>query len=440
MILRDAVHGLVSFERPAEKIVVRLLDTREVQRLRRVKMLGVTSFAFPGAEHSRFAHAIGAAHVMTQYIARIRQIDNEFECDGGPATEDDERLGLAAALLHDLGHGPLSHLFEEVFASLPRHESWSSRLLLDPESEVHQVLAEHDRALPGAVERLIHGKHEKPWLAHAVSGTFDVDRCDYLLRDSYMTGVRYGLFDLPWLLRSLRLLRRNKTALILGIDGSKGLPAVEGFFLARLFMYQQVYFHKASRSAERMVRAVFARAAELSQNGSTDVLPALLAALAEGKTLTPREYSTLDDATLWSSIERWSNADRDPILRDLSLRLMRRELFKSATLDDDDLRTDEVFADVQSIVKRAGFDPRYYAAYDTPTTTIYDEPTDLEEALHVWYHRRPPKLLSRASLLLGKLKGEKLTPRRIFFPAEVREDVAKLLGRAPQLSLALEAR
>jgi HD superfamily phosphohydrolase len=436
MILRDAVHGLVSFETPVEQIVCKLVDTREVQRLRRVKMLGVTSFAFPGAEHSRFAHAVGAAHVMTQYLARMRQSDM-LASPNEAVSEQDERLALAAALLHDVGHGPLSHLFEEVFEALPRHEVWSRRLLLDHDSDIHRVLCEYDRALPAEVARLIDGDHDKPWLAHAVSGTFDVDRCDYLLRDSYMTGVRYGMFDLPWLLRSLRLLRSERGELVLGVDGSKGLPAVEGFFLSRLFMYQQVYFHKASRAAERMVRALFARAAELENLGRGRVLPPTLAALARGESLSSREYIALDDSTLWSVIDAWSDNEVDPILSDLSTRLKRRQLFKSATLDDDDSVPEEMFEALKEIVARAGFDPRYYAALDAPTTPIYDEPAETSEAMHVWYQRRPAKLLSRASLLLGKLKGERLTPKRLFFPEQVRESVATLLGREPQLSLSL---
>ena len=175
---------------------------------------------------------------------------------------------MCAALLHDVGHGPLSHLFEELLPGRVSHETWTSALILDPDSILHATLRAHDPALPAAVERLVRGQHPLPYLAHAVSGTFDVDRCDYLLRDSYMTGVRYGLFDLPWLLQSLRLFAHGDAAPSLAVDGSKGLAAVEGFFLARLFMYQQVYFHKAARAAEVMLRGLFARALELTLQGT----------------------------------------------------------------------------------------------------------------------------------------------------------------------------
>lgn len=437
MILRDPVHGLVAFERPAEKIVLRLLDTREVQRLRRVRMLGVTALAFPGAEHSRFAHAVGATHVMTSFLQRIRGLEQELSPSERP-TLADEQQGLSAALLHDLGHGPLSHLFEEVFEGAPRHERWTSALVLDPDSQVHRALRELDPAMPDAVERLVHGKHPKAWLAHAVSGTFDVDRCDYLLRDSYMTGVRYGLYDLPWLLRSLRVARNAKGASTIAVEGSKGLPAVEGFFLARLFMYQQVYFHKASRAAERMIRAVFARAADIEKDGGDSGLPSVLRAMARGATVSTNDYVSLDDTTLWSTIEHWESHASDPVLRDISGRLRSRSLFKTATLDDDDAsRATELLEALREIVHRAGFDPRYYAALDVATTGVFDDPPDPADALYVCYNRRAPRLLSKASLLLKKLAGERLVAPRLVFPAEVRDAVGALLGRSPQLALAL---
>src|SRR5262245_59114366 len=213
MILRDPIHGLVAFEGEEDAIVTRLLATSEVQRLRRIRQLGFTSFAFPGAEHTRFSHAIGAAHVMQLFLARLRQIDRELPF-WQRVTSERARDAIAAALLHDLGHGPLSHLFEHALpwpateraeARAGTHEWWTERILLDPASDVHRVLATDDAHLPTRVADLIRGRHDLTYLAKAVSGTFDVDRCDYLLRDAHATGVRYGEYDLPWLLRSFRL-------------------------------------------------------------------------------------------------------------------------------------------------------------------------------------------------------------------------------------------
>jgi uncharacterized protein len=141
-----------------------------------------------------------------------------------------------------------------------KHEDWTSKLILDPDSEVNAVLRQIDSDAPHRVERLVHGQGDIPHLARAVSGTFDVDRCDYLLRDSHMTGVRYGVLDLDWLLQSMRLMvAPGEERARMAVDGEKGLTAVEGFFLGRLYMYRQVYLHKAVRAAESVMRALFRR-------------------------------------------------------------------------------------------------------------------------------------------------------------------------------------
>jgi len=260
VILRDPVHGLVAFEGGEESIVEQLVDTEEVQRLRRVRQLGVASLAFPGAEHSRFAHAVGAAFVMKLLLARLRAIGGVLP-QAQRVTPERGREALAAALLHDAGHGPLSHLFENAIPGTPAHETWTERIVLDPGTGVNRVLVAIDPTLPVRVVDLVHGRHEVPFLAKAVSGELDVDRCDYLLRDAHATGVRYGVYDLDWLLRSLCFAPQADGAPgpVLAIDGAKGLPAIEAFITARLFMFQQVYQHKATRAAEWMIRAILAR-------------------------------------------------------------------------------------------------------------------------------------------------------------------------------------
>ena len=270
MILRDPVHGLVAFEGPHEKVVVPLLETREVQRLRNVRQLGFTSFVFPGAEHSRFAHCLGAAHVMVRLLARIREVQNVLPSELRLDAEI-EAEAVAAALLHDLGHGPFSHLFEEVLPDARHHEAWTQDILLDDSTQVHRALAKLAKDMPQRVAALLAGTHPLGYLARAVSGVIDVDRCDYLLRDSHMTGVRYGIYDLDWLLRAFTFGcvagPGNAPAWVLAIEGRKGLPPIEGFFLARLFMYQQVYHHKATRAAEMLIRALFLRATTLIREG-----------------------------------------------------------------------------------------------------------------------------------------------------------------------------
>ena len=332
MILRDPVHGLVTFESAEESIVPSLLETQEVQRLRRIRQMGLASLAYPGADHTRFSHAIGAAHVMTRLLRRLRAIHDELPPEER-VTEERAREALAGALLHDLGHGPFSHVFEEALPETRRHELWTERFVLDPDTEVHRVLARYDSSLPQRVADLVRGEHPITFLARAVSGTFDVDRCDYLLRDAHFTGVGYGKFDLDWLLRSLRLgVRPSAGAPALAIDGPKGMQAIESFILARLFMFQQVYFHKTERASEWMLSRILERVGQLTQDGTrVEATPSAIRDIAVSGHTTLGQYLKLDDAALWVALANWCDA-QDPLLSDLCQRFYARNLFKTYEL------------------------------------------------------------------------------------------------------------
>lgn len=412
MILRDPVHGLIAFEGPVEGIVRRLLDAPEVQRLRRIRALGAASLAFPGAEHSRFAHALGSAHVMKRYLARVGRFAADLDARDRPS-DDDARVALAAALLHDLGHGPYSHTFEAVIPGSRPHEEWTSRILLDPDSHVHAVLLEIDAQAPAIVERLIHGEHPVPHLARAVSGTFDVDRCDYLMRDSHMTGVRYGLLDLDWLLGSLRLDKRpGAAAASLTVDGEKGLTAVEGFFLARLYMYRQVYLHKAVRAAEAVLGALFARLRVLGPQPGT---PTPLAKLLRGEPIETKEYLDLDDHALESALRAWCDST-DHALAELATRMRERRLFKTLRLRKD---VDAALAGERLGSVLAGTGTlRELGSIDRVEIDAYDE----DETLMVASGARLERLLDASPVLRG-LSRETFVHYRAIFPPEARDAV-----------------
>ncbi|KIG14169.1 Deoxyguanosinetriphosphate triphosphohydrolase [Enhygromyxa salina] len=430
MILRDPVHGLISFSlrdgprSAGHRLLVRLIDTREVQRLRRIRALGLASLAFPGGEHSRFAHAVGSAHVMQRYLERVRSLADEL-----PSHDRIdpwwEAIALAAALLHDLGHGPLSHTFEQVVpkAHARTHEAWTTQIIMDADTEVHAALREFDEQAPAAVERLIHGVCPIRHLARAVSGTFDVDRCDYLMRDSHMTGVRYGLLDLEWLLASLRLyLPAGGTAATLAVDGAKGLTAVEGFFLARLYMYRQLYLHKAVRAAEVTIRAMFRRLGELLQTYAEAApgTPAALVQLFRGRELSTREYLDLDDSALETALSHYAGGHerQDPTLAALATAVRERKLLKSVKLRDE-ISDEQVRARVDPVVAAAGFDPRYFAATDRVKIHAYVE----DEALVVLSGPRVQSLLE-ASPLMYALSSQEFVSYRVMFPAAAREAVS----------------
>ena len=429
MILRDPVHGLVAFESEEERVIEQLIDTPEVQRLRRVRQLGVTSVAFPGAEHTRFAHAVGAAHVMKLLVARLRAIHDDLPY-WQKLTSDRARDALAAAMLHDVGHGPLSHLFEDALPGTPHHEIWTERVVLDPSTGVHRALVALDPGMPERVADLVHGRHPLAYLAKAVSGEFDVDRCDYLLRDAHATGVRYGNYDLEWLLRSLRFapVSREGDAPALAIDGAKGLPAIEAFILARLFMFQQVYLHKATRSAEWMIRTTLRRAARLIADGTR--LPSVPRAIevgARGEEISLGDYLELDDGVLLGAMHAWEKST-DPALADLSTRVRARALFKTLELFGEHATPEgraQAHAVAREIATTEKLDPDLYVGLDVAT----DSPFGSEaEPLMVVYSKGPARPLSEVSFLLGRLAGQTLSRVRLIFAPELREKITHALA------------
>ncbi len=450
MLLRDPVHGLITFEAEEEAILVRLLATPEVQRLRRIRQLGLTNLAFPGAEHTRFAHALGAAHVMQQLIARLRKMHDALPF-WQRLTSDRARDALAAAFLHDIGHGPMSHLFEAVSAGGGRrdpgaapsdsvsgignstaarsHEEWTEQMLLDPNTGVHRVLVEDDPELPRRVARLVRGHHPLPYLARAVSGTFDVDRCDYLLRDARATGVHYGRYDLPWLLQSLRFGEATDDgAPGLAIDGAKGLSAIESFILARLFMFQQVYFHKSTRAAEWMIHAIVNRATDLLRDGTPlPHVPPGLHSLALGERLSVEQYLALDDQLLLETISAWRDC-KDPILADLCARLRERVVFKTFELFAEAASPDkrhEAHQKVRAIAEEEGLDPDLYTALDVAVDTPYSDDRSLTVIFGHGRAHRPAEV----SFVLDRLRDETLTRTRLIFASELRDRVFATLGQ-----------
>lgn len=243
--LRDPVHGFVR----ADPLETALVATRPLQRLRWIRQLGMMFFVFPGAEHSRFSHALGAMELAGRlYDALAAKGDGLLDPDPGGRQR---RLVRAAGLLHDIGHAPFSHSAEELFAEGIDHEEMTRRLLALP--EVEEAFAAHgDGLLPADVARLLRGG-EGPverLLAQVVSGELDVDKMDYLLRDSLFCGVRYGNYDLPRLLDTVAPIADPETGEWgIGVEEG-GVHALEALVLARYYMFTQVYFNVTGKVLE----------------------------------------------------------------------------------------------------------------------------------------------------------------------------------------------
>jgi HD superfamily phosphohydrolase len=359
--IRDPIHGLIEFGSDDEQLVWRLIQTAEFQRLRRVRQLGFSEFVFPGATHSRFAHSVGVFH-MAQRLLRI--VAERLDHRNGKRA----RVALCAALLHDLGHGPFSHAFENVLKSLRRrkkHENWTAEIVTG-DTQIARVLASADQDLPQDVAKLIAAKEPVDLYASVVSSQFDADRLDYLRRDRYMTGVKIGDFDIDWILDCIEVgeaiidevAEKDISPAALGIDqNSIGLPpaggpttvqtfvlnrkareAAEGYLEARYQMYRTVYYHKTTRSAEVVLQVFLGRLAHLIQTSGPGSLglpendPVVRFFSVEKPTLA--QYLALDDMVIWSLLSRATDLATDPLMKDLANRLMTRRLYKALVYDN----------------------------------------------------------------------------------------------------------
>src|SRR5215813_1505835 len=300
--------------------MTRLIDAHEFQRLRRIKQLGLGLYTYQGAEHSRFTHSLGAFHLMTRILDRLAERHS--------ISDEARTAARAAALLHDVGHGSFSHVMEKVLGF--HHESLSVAAVLSKDTEIGQLLSSYSAALPQSVAAIIEGTFQPAAIGQLVSSQLDVDRMDYLLRDSLMTGAKYGLYDLEWIINALEIDESGDRIYV----AARGIFAVEEYLQARYYMFRQVYFHRTLRSGEAVLRAALRRALELTDDGTAiwSVPDSAFHKVLRRERLTTEEYFQIDDSDVVFHLKQWQH-DADPILGDLSRRFVERRLFKAIDLD-----------------------------------------------------------------------------------------------------------
>ncbi len=312
---RDPVHDIITWKDAGAvgRLVCALVDTAEMQRLRHIRQLGLASFVYHGAEHSRFAHSVGVSHVARRM------------CDSLQVTDELQRATIiGAALLHDVGHAPFSHAMERVFGF--DHEDYSARVILDEATEVNRVLRSMDAALPTRIVELL-GSPSSDYRKAIISSQMDADRFDYLLRDSQMTGIKVGRYDLE---RILLMLRHDADGLLVDV---RAFESLEGYLIARYHMYRLVYFHRTVRAAESMLERLFARARVLLESGDGSmVVSGGLGALMRGEEVGVHAYVRLGDYSAWSLIAEWADHS-DPVLSRLARGLLDRRVFRSVDRD-----------------------------------------------------------------------------------------------------------
>src|SRR5258705_2420950 len=321
-IYRDPVHNIIRLRTDTSEgeLMMRLIDTQEFQRLRRIKQLGLGLYTYQGAEHSRFTHSLGAFHLMTRVLDRLSEKH--------VINDQDHTAARAAALLHDVGHGSFSHVMEKVLGF--HHEKWTVEVVLSEATEIGQLLHSYSADLPSKVAAIIEGKFQPAALAQLVSSQLDVDRMDYLLRDSLMTGAKYGIYDLEWIINALAIDEEHDRIYV----AARGLYAVEEYLQARYYMLRQVYFHRTLRSAEAVLRAILRRALELLGTGEPvwHAPGTAFEKVLRRNQPTITEYLEVDDSDVLFHVKQWQRSS-DDILADLSRRFTARRLFKAVELD-----------------------------------------------------------------------------------------------------------
>ncbi|SEP06532.1 HD domain-containing protein [Paenibacillus sp. OV219] len=420
-VFKDPVHKYIYVQ---DHLIWDLINTKEFQRLRRIRQLGTSYLTFHGAEHSRFSHSLGVYEIT-------RKIISQFERGGYTDWPAGEKLiALCAALLHDIGHGPFSHSIEDVFDT--HHEEWTCRLLLE-ETEINAVLKAYDSSYPERVAAVICKTYYEPIVVSLVSSQMDADRMDYLLRDAYFTGVNYGTFDLE---RILRVLRPYRGRIVVK---ESGMHAVEDYLMSRYQMYWQVYFHPVTRSSEIILRQIFRRAKELYAAGYTfNWMIGPLEQLIAGR-IDIEGYLALDEALVQTAFSLWVK-EQDEVLADLCRRFLNRKLYKYVTMDHAD---EQLWQEIREQFKAIGLHPDYHLEIDFP----YDMPYDVyrpDAADAAGKEEKPPILLlgrdeqlseiSERSSIIRSITGIRQGKYHLYYPEEpLRESATKLPANLREL-------
>lgn len=365
-IINDPVYGFISLP---NDIIFDIIEHPYYQRLRRIKQLGMSHLVYPGALHTRFHHALGATHLMTKAIHTLRRKGNEI-------TAAEEQAVLIAILLHDVGHGPFSHTLERDIVQGLSHEELS---LIFMERLSKEMNGELDLAI-----EIFKGVYEKPYLHQLVSSQLDMDRMDYLNRDSFYTGVSEGVIGSD---RIIEMLDIKDNELVVE---QKGIYSVEKFLVARRLMYWQVYMHKTVVSSEVMLTFILKRAKELAKEG-LDLFASPSFKLFLNNQFTVEDFNKdkhlldafaqLDDIDIMASIKVWQESS-DTVLSTLCKWLVNRRLFKIevSTVPFSQERLESEKAWVQNEYGIATDQLGYFVSTNRLTNNAYNE---LEERINL---------------------------------------------------------
>ena len=316
-IINDPVLGFITIP---NELIYELVQHPLFQRLTRIKQLGLASVVYPGAQHTRFQHSLGAMHLVGEAVKQLR-------LKGHVITAAEENAVLVAMLLHDIGHGPFSHVLEHTIVNGVSHEELSLKMM-------EMINDEMGGRLTLAIN-IFMDRYEKRFLHELISSQLDMDRMDYLCRDCFFTGVMEGSIGAARIIKMLNVVDDKL------VVEAKGIYSIENFLVARRFMYWQVYLHKTSVAAERMLVNILSRAKELVKQGvelfATPALRYFLENDVDANSFETdyvlKKYVELDDVDVMSAVKVWTKAE-DVVLRELSSGFVERRFFKAVTGED----------------------------------------------------------------------------------------------------------
>ena len=403
-IINDPVFGFLNIP---DGVLFTILQHPYMQRLNRIRQLGLSFFVYPGAMHSRFLHSLGAMHLMHEAITSLRE-------KGVDITDNETTAAMAAILMHDVGHGPFSHVFEEAGMLPPgmSHEDISLMMMEEIKEEFRNSSIQDGLLILTMAIEIFQDKYPKHFLHQLISSQLDVDRLDYLCRDSFFCGVTEGSVASA---RILKMMNVKDGRLVVE---AKGIYSVEKFLVARRLMYWQVYLHHTSVAAEQVLIKIFKRAKYLTAQGYTLFSsPALQYFLSPNTVLTSSSksllspYSLLDDSDLLSAIKVWINSE-DKVLSELCTCFTNRCLFKGSILEEPLKEEDKDLLRAQ-YAERFGIsreDAEYFFIEHISTSNTYSEKG---EAIDILYKDGSVRDIAEASEMLNM---ETLTykPQKIY--------------------------
>ncbi|HOI26429.1 MAG TPA: HD domain-containing protein [Paludibacteraceae bacterium] len=398
-IINDPVHGFISI--PSE-LQYDLIQHPYFQRLGRIKQLGLSYMVYPGAQHTRFQHSLGAMHLMQEAIAQLRSKGNDI-------TDEESDAVLSTILLHDVGHAPFSHVLEDAVVDGISHEEISLMMMERINEEMGGRL---DMALD-----IFQNRYHKHFLHQLVSSQLDMDRLDYLIRDSFFTGVVEGSVGTA---RIIKMLNVDEDHLVVE---SKGLYSIEKFLIARRMMYWQVYLHKTSIAAEQLMLNILRRAKELALQGteffaSPSFSYFLCNKMDKSKFIKESDalynYAMLDDTDVLSAVKAWSNHP-DKVLSMLSKDLMNRRLFKTEIKENpvSEVEYEQKLSEISEKLGLNRHEASFFLSQDIVSASTYT-PYNEDSNIKILYSDGSLKDISEASDLLSiSLISKKV--RKYFF-------------------------